>query len=91
MIYKVLVTNSIPKTNLNGRIDGDHFVIQNINSDLRGEDLEYYISGWLNSKGYYSQNYNWVIINEQQISTNQSNSKPKETRETFLKCLGAVH
>lgn len=91
MIYKVLITKSLPNANINGRINGDHYNIVDINSNLKGEDLEYYISGWLNSKGYYSQKYNWMILNEEKNAGKQINSNPKETREVFLKCLGAIH
>ena len=91
MIYKVLITKAIPNPNLNGRINGDHYNIVDIKTNLNGEDLEYYISGWLNSKGYYSEKYYWIILNEEKNIAKQDISKPKETRETFLKCLNAIH
>ena len=91
MIYKVLITKAIPNPNLNGRIIGDHYNIVDIKTNLKGEDLEYYISGWLNSKGYYSEKYYWIILNEEKNIAKQDISKPKETRETFLNCLRAIH
>ena len=91
MMYRVLITKAIPNANINGRINGDHYNIVDIKTSLRGEDLEYYISGWLNSKGYYSEKYHWIILNEEKSTAKQNTSKPKETRETFLKCLNAIH
>ena len=91
MMYRVLITKSMPNSNPNGRINSDHYNIVDVNTNLNGEDLEYYISGWLNSKGYYSEKYNWIILNEEKSTEKQNSSNPKETRETFLKCLNAIH